>query len=149
MILEYCQPQKRQKDLPLPSHSQGSFRCGKIIDQTARRQVSLHLDLSKSLQLVGEEKSHQAENTFVDGPPPACHQSCKAQRSFASRRYATAARVKELDFYTRLGKEFLSDLAWWHTFSRSRSLHRSCRSDSGSPDLDCHRHASEKYSTLL
>ena len=30
--------------------------------------------------------------------------------------YATAARVKELDFYTRLSKEFHSDLTWWHTF---------------------------------
>ena len=30
--------------------------------------------------------------------------------------YATAAGVKELDYYTRLGREFKSDLAWWHTF---------------------------------
>ena len=30
--------------------------------------------------------------------------------------YATAARVNELDYYTRLGREFKSDLAWWHTF---------------------------------
>ena len=30
--------------------------------------------------------------------------------------YATVARVKELDYYTRLGWEFKSDLAWWHTF---------------------------------
>ena len=30
--------------------------------------------------------------------------------------YAAAARVKELDYYTRLGWGFKSDLAWWHTF---------------------------------
>jgi len=40
-------------------------------------------------------------------------------RTFVSRMYATAARVKELDFYTRLNKEFRSDLAWWHTFLAS------------------------------
>ena len=40
-------------------------------------------------------------------------------RSFVSRMYATAAKVKELDFYTRLGKEFRSDLTWWHTFLAS------------------------------
>ena len=40
-------------------------------------------------------------------------------RSFVSRMYATAARVKELDFYTRLNREFRSDLAWWHTFMAS------------------------------
>jgi len=30
--------------------------------------------------------------------------------------YATAAKVKELYFYTRLNVEFRSDLCWWHTF---------------------------------
>ena len=30
-----------------------------------------------------------------------------------------AAKVKELDFYTKLSKEFQSDLIWWHTFFNS------------------------------
>ena len=37
-------------------------------------------------------------------------------RTFVSRMYATAAKVEELDFYTRLNKGFQSDLWWWHTF---------------------------------
>ena len=37
-------------------------------------------------------------------------------RSFLSRMYSTAARVPELHYYTRLNKEFRSDLAWWHLF---------------------------------
>ena len=37
-------------------------------------------------------------------------------RPFLSRMYATAARVRELDYYTCLNKEFRSDLHWWHTF---------------------------------
>ena len=37
-------------------------------------------------------------------------------RAFVSRMYATAAKVKEMHFHTRLNLEFLSDLCWWHTF---------------------------------
>ena len=40
----------------------------------------------------------------------------KCGRTFTARMYATAAKVKELHYYTRLNKEFRSDLAWWHTF---------------------------------
>ena len=37
-------------------------------------------------------------------------------RSFVSRMYSTAARVKELDHFTRLNLDFRSDLFWWRTF---------------------------------
>jgi len=37
-------------------------------------------------------------------------------RAFVSHMYATAAKVKDLHFYTRLNVEFHSDLCWWHTF---------------------------------
>ena len=37
-------------------------------------------------------------------------------RTFVSRMYATATKVKEMDFYTRLNKDFKSDLCWWHIF---------------------------------
>ena len=37
-------------------------------------------------------------------------------RTFVARMYATAAKVKQLHFFTRLNKEFQSDVAWWHTF---------------------------------
>ena len=37
-------------------------------------------------------------------------------RTFVSHMYLTAARLKKLDCYTRLNKEFRSDLWWWHTF---------------------------------
>ena len=37
-------------------------------------------------------------------------------RTFVTRMYITASKVKELDFYTRLNKAFKSDLYWWHTF---------------------------------
>jgi len=37
-------------------------------------------------------------------------------RTFVARLYSTAAKVRELDFYTRLNKEFHSDVYWWHVF---------------------------------
>ena len=40
-------------------------------------------------------------------------------RTFTARMYSKAARVKELHYFTRLNKEFRSDLHWWHTFINS------------------------------
>ena len=37
-------------------------------------------------------------------------------RAFVSRMYATAAKLREMHFHTRLNAEFRSDLCWWHTF---------------------------------
>ena len=37
-------------------------------------------------------------------------------RTFVSCMYSTAARLKKLNFCTRLNKEFYSDLWRWHTF---------------------------------
>ena len=34
--------------------------------------------------------------------------------TFVGRMYQAAAKVKELTFFTRLTKEFRSDLFWWH-----------------------------------
>ena len=33
--------------------------------------------------------------------------------------YNAAAKVQEMDHYTRLNKDFRSDLYWWHTFVTS------------------------------
>ena len=37
-------------------------------------------------------------------------------RIFVRRMYSVAAQVKEMDHFTRLNKEFRSDLFWWYTF---------------------------------
>ena len=37
-------------------------------------------------------------------------------RTFVHRVYLTVSKVRELHYYTRLGKEFWSDLSWWHVF---------------------------------
>ena len=40
-------------------------------------------------------------------------------RTFLSRMYRTAARLKRLSYYTRLNTAFQSDLRWWHLFASS------------------------------
>ena len=55
--------------------------------------------------------------------------------SFVSRMYATAAKVKHLDFYTRLNKDFCSDLFWWHTFMISWNGLSMLRSGSEQPEF--------------
>jgi len=40
----------------------------------------------------------------------------KCGRTFTSRMYATAAKLRKQHYYTRLNRQFRSDLAWWHTF---------------------------------
>lgn len=37
-------------------------------------------------------------------------------RTFVSRMYSTAAKIKKMDYKKRLNVEFRSDLSWWHTF---------------------------------
>ena len=40
----------------------------------------------------------------------------RSGRTFVARMYQTAARLRELSFFTRLNKDFRSDLCWWYTF---------------------------------
>ena len=40
-------------------------------------------------------------------------------RTFLSRMYRTAARLKRLSYYTRINTAFQSDLRWWHLFASS------------------------------
>ena len=40
-------------------------------------------------------------------------------RTFVSRMYATAAKLKRMHYLSSLNREFRSDLAWWHVFMQS------------------------------
>ena len=49
-----------------------------------------------------------------------------------ARMYSTAAKIRELSFFTRLSKDFRSDLYWWYTFIGSwngLSIFRNINSD--------------------
>ena len=43
----------------------------------------------------------------------------RSGRTFVSRMYATAAKLKKMHYFTRLNRDFHSDLAWWHVFIHS------------------------------
>jgi len=40
-------------------------------------------------------------------------------RTFVARMYTTAAKLQKMHFYTRLNREFCSDVIWWHIFLQS------------------------------
>ena len=40
-------------------------------------------------------------------------------RTFVSRMYATAAKLRKMHYITRLNTAFRSDLFWWHIFLQS------------------------------
>jgi len=39
----------------------------------------------------------------------------RSGHTFTATMYATATKVKKYAFYTRLNRQFRSDLAWWYT----------------------------------
>ena len=65
---------------------------------------------------IGKNKATKREILSLVGLLHHATKVVRPGRSFVSRMCVAAARVKELDYYTRLGREFKSDLAWWHTF---------------------------------
>ena len=60
--------------------------------------------------------------------------AAKVVKIFVSRMYSVAAKVKKMDYFTRLNKGFQSDLRLWHTFISSwngrKLLHQSDASGS-------------------
>ena len=67
-------------------------------------------------QLARKEKGHKRQILSLVG---SLHHATKVVyygRTFISRMYVTAAKVKELDYFTRLNMNFCSDLLWWYTF---------------------------------
>jgi len=60
--------------------------------------------------------------------------------------YATAAKVKQLHFFIRLNKEFMLDIAWWHTFAHCwNDLSMLCNSESLSYNFTIHTDASGSW----
>ena len=59
----------------------------------------------------------------------------QCRRTFVSHMYDTAAKVQQLDFYTRLNKDFRSDLCWWNTFLMSWNGLSFLRSTSAKADF--------------
>ena len=66
--------------------------------------------------LAGQKECHKLENSFACWCTAHAARVVLLGRSFVSRMCTTAAKVKELGYFTMLNKNFRSDLYWWHTF---------------------------------
>ena len=62
--------------------------------------------------MAEEEKATKRDILSLVGLLQHASKVVRPGRFFVSRMYSTAAKVKELDFYTKLNKEFRSDLIW-------------------------------------
>jgi len=63
-----------------------------------------------------EEEGYKREILSLVGLLQHATKVVKPGCTFISRMYSTAAKLKKLSFYTRLTKDFWSDLQWWHMF---------------------------------
>ena len=69
--------------------------------------------------MVRKKKATKREILSLVGLLQHATKVLKPGRTFVSRRYNTAAKIKELHYYTTLTKAFKSDLCWWHFFVNS------------------------------
>ena len=67
-------------------------------------------------QWVGRKDAKKREILSLVGSLQHATKVVHCGRAFVSRMYATAAKLREMHFHTRLNAEFRSDLCWWHTF---------------------------------
>ena len=65
---------------------------------------------------LGKRKATKREILSLVGSLQHASKVVRPGRTFTARMYSTAARVKELHHFTRLNKDFRSDLHWWYTF---------------------------------
>ena len=67
-------------------------------------------------QWVSRTDARKREILSLVGSLQHATKAVRCSRAFVSRMYATAAKLREMHFYTRLNVEFRSDLCWWQTF---------------------------------
>ena len=92
-----------------------------IVLDTSQMEIRLPADKLQRTQKelthwLDRKKATKREVLSLVGILQHAAKVVRCGRSFVSRMYCTAARVKELTFYVRLNKDFKSDLLWWHTF---------------------------------
>ena len=88
---------------------------------TARREIRLPNDKLSRIRLtlawwLHKKKATKREILSLVGLLQHATKVVRCGQTFIARMYATAAKVRELHFFTRLNSEFKSDLAWWHAF---------------------------------
>ena len=92
-----------------------------IILDSERMEVRLPNDKLARIQgllatWLDKKKATKREILSLVGLLQHAAKVVRCGRSFVSRMYSTAAKVQELEYFTRLNIDFRSDLSWWHTF---------------------------------
>ena len=113
--------------IPLASEKvEGPTSClsflGITLD-TNRMEIRLPQDkLARIQEMLGrwlyKKKASKRKILSLVGLLQHATKVIRCGRTFTSRLYATAAKLKKQHFYTRLNRQFRSDVAWWHTFLR-------------------------------
>ena len=92
-----------------------------IVLDTSRMEIRLPEDKLSRIHAqlaiwLGKKKATKREILSLVGLLQHATKVVRPGRTFVSRMYSTAAKLKELYYYTRLNKDFRSDLHWWHVF---------------------------------
>ena len=97
-----------------------SLSLGIVIDTV---HMQLHLPPDKLIRIrnlistwLSKKSATKREILSLVGLLQHATKAVRCGRTFVSRMYATVAKVQQLDYHTRLNKDFCSDLYWWHTF---------------------------------
>ena len=101
-----------------------SLRFLGIILDTNRMEIRLPAEkLSRTREMLkawlSRKKATKREVLSLVGTLQHATKVVRLGKTFVSRMYLTAAKLKNLHFITRLNKAFRSDLFWWHIFLES------------------------------
>ena len=92
-----------------------------IMIDTVRMEVRLpDIKLERTRATVSEwlhkKNAKKREILSIVGVLQHAAKVVRPGRIFVGRMYSAAAKLRELDHYTRLDQDFRSDLYWWHRF---------------------------------
>ena len=92
-----------------------------IVLDTSRMEMRLPEDKLSRIHAqltiwLGKKKATKREILSLVGLLQRATKVVRSGRTFVSRMYSTASKLKELYYYTRLNKDFRSDLHWCHVF---------------------------------
>ena len=92
-----------------------------IILDTHRMEIRLPSDKLSRIQdmlksWLSKKKATKREILSLVGTLQHATKVVRPGRTFVSRMYSTAAKLKKMYFYSRLNTAFWSDLFWWHIF---------------------------------
>ena len=105
---------KAGRAIRLPYFSRNHLGHCPLGDQTPPGKI---LRIQESLSTwLGKKTATKREILSLVGLLQHATRVVRCGRTFVARMYATAAKVKELHYFTRLNREFRSDIAWWYTF---------------------------------